>query len=238
MITVLSYDRILEEQRIIEKGCRSDVAKRTDDQLNYARIMTGDELLAFQKQNPLTDISYYEIQSRQDVEGLRRLRQSKSGGMLVIITSPEISPVHYLKPGIAPDLLLLRPFNQSRFDEMNAELFDAFLEYRDHSDEEEKFVLKTREGTRLIPYGRISYFEACNKKINIRTGREEYDFYDSLDNLMENVPEYFIRSHRSYLVNSKKIQRVKLSEGIIELAGGVIVPLSRAYRREFRKLTR
>lgn len=238
MITALSYNRMIKEQQIIEKGCRRETGVRTEDKLSFWRVMTGEELRAFVQQEQNMDIIYYEVRSRNDVEQLKQLRHQEPEGLLMLMASPELSPVHYLKPGISPDLLLLKPFEQQGFDLVNAELFDALLERRNAPDCEEVFTLNTKEGKLLLPYSRILYFEACNKKINIRIGKEEYDFYDSIENLMQGVPEYFARSHRSYLINTRKIQRIRMSEGIVEMEGGASVLLSRTYKQEFKRLIR
>ena len=236
MISVFSYNRVLKEQDIIEKGCRGQVAMRTEEKLNFTRATASAP--AEISSETLTDIIYYEIADRSDVSSLRQLRQREEEAVLMILTSPSVSPMEYLKPGIGPDLLLLRPFGQKEFDQVNTELFDAFLEQADSPDPDDHFVLNTREGRTLIPYGRILFFEASNKKINLRLDHEEYDFYDSIENLRTMVPDYFIRCHRSYLINARKIRKVKMSEGLIEMEGEAVVPLSRTYKQDFKRLIR
>ncbi len=87
----------------------------------------------------------------------------------------------------------------------------------------------------MFPYDKILFFEANNKKINLRAGNEEYDFYDSIENISHTLPDYFVRCHRAYLVNAKKIRKVKLSDGLIEMGNGVIVPLSRTYKQNVKE---
>jgi DNA-binding LytR/AlgR family response regulator len=96
--------------------------------------------------------------------------------------------------------------------------------------------VNTRDGKTRIPYRKIAYFEASHKKINVRTGDQEFDFYDSIENLLYMVPDYFVRCHRSYLVNTKKIRKINLSEGLIEMDGGAVVLLSRTYKQDFKRL--
>ena len=60
--------------------------------------------------------------------------------------------------------------------------------------------------------------------------------YDSIENLQTVVPDWFIRCHRSYLVNTRKIRKVKMSEGLIEMEGGAVVPLSRTYKQDLKRL--
>lgn len=235
MITIISYNRVAKEQNIIEKGCRNETAKRTDDKLVFQKVSSFEGLDAEDVSNSLTDIIYYEIRDKADVERLRQLRQGDIKALLMLLTSSSLSPMQYLKPGISPDLLLLRPFGQADFDAVNAELFDALLSARDLPDAHDNFVLNSREGKMVIPYDRIIFFEACNKKINLRTGNEEFDFYDSIDNISRTLPDYFVRCHRAYLINAKKIRKVKLSEGLIEMGSGAVVPLSRTYKQDIKE---
>ena len=236
MISVFSFNRVLREQSIIEKGCRSQTARKTEDKLTFTKTTAPEQLAGDGSLEGLTDLVYFEIRDPSDVEALRRLRQKGGEALLMILTSPTVSPMQYLRPGIAPDLLLLRPFAQREFDQVNEEMFDAFLQTLDSPDPDEQFVLGSREGKILIPYHRIQFFEASNKKINVRTDREEYDFYDSIENLQTTVPAYFVRCHRSYLVNSRKIRKIRLSEGIIEMEGGAAALLSRTYRQDIKRL--
>lgn len=235
MISALSYNRIEKEQDIIEEGCSKEVGRRTEEKLSFTKVVDAGEVLKTEEQVSLTDILYYEIQKKIDIENLKIVRKKEQKALLMILTSPEVSPIHYLKPGIAPDMLLLRPFDKTGFQKANGELFDAFMENFSKPHERETFVLNTRDGKTLIPYNKILYFEACNKKINVRAGSREYDFYGSIESLMETAPEYFSRSHRSYLVNTKKIRRIKVTDGLIELEKGFSVPLSRTYKPNFKK---
>lgn len=238
MISVLSYNRLPDEQKIVEKGCRHEIARRTEAKLNFIKVPAPGDLVSVCGQDQLIDIIYYEVTDKMDVEQLKTLRRNESAALLMLLTTSRVSPMMYLKPGIAPDLLLLRPFTQSDFNELNEELFDEFETKMSAPDEEEKIIVHSRDGKAVFPFYKISFFEANNKKIHIRIGNEEYDFYDSIDNLMRKVPDYFARCHRSYLVNTKKIKKVKLADGIIELDMGAAIPLSRSYKSNFKSMNR
>lgn len=231
MISVFSYDTVFEEQIVIEKGCRYEVAKRTEDSLDFIRALSRD---GWPANVDSLDILYCEIQNCLDVDVLKEFRQQESKAMLMLLASASLSPTLYLRPGISPDLLLLKPFTENEFVDANRELFDAFLEKRQVSGE--MFVHNTRNGKIRIPYDKISYFEAQNKKINVRTGNKEYDFYGSIEHILQLAPAYFIRCHRSYLVNTRKIWQVRMSEGYIELHSGARVPFSRTYRQQLKDL--
>ena len=231
MVSVFSYDTVCAEQAIIEDGCRREVADRTEERLDFIKALSRE---GWPAGTGGMDIIFCEIQNSDDVQALKQLRKGETEALLMLLASATVSPTQYLKPGIAPDLLLLRPFSAREFEKANGELFDAFSEKREAPGE--VFVRNTRDGRICIPYSRISYFEARNKKINVRAGNEEYDFYDSIENILQMLPENFVRCHRAYLVNARKIREVRTSEGIVELDGGVQVPFSRTYRQSLKDL--
>ena len=48
---------------------------------------------------------------------------------------------------------------------------------------------------------------------------------------MEHIlPEYFIRCHRSYIVNAMYVSRLNLSQSVIHISEKYIVPVSKKYK--------
>ncbi len=236
MIAILSYNRSQKEQYIIEQGCRSQVGKKTEDKMLFMGITKHEELDEIIKEGRLIHFIYYEIRDNRDINALRGLRKADDSAFLMLLTSSSVSPMNYLKPGLSPDALLLRPFGQKEFDQVNEELFDSYMEKLDAEQKNTFFMIRTREENCRIPCSKILYFEANNKKITVRVESEEYEIYDSIENIQGTVPQYFVRIHRSYLVNSKKIRRARLTEGMIELEQGVVVPVSRTYKQKLKEL--
>ena len=111
----------------------------------------------------------------------------------------------------------------------------AFTDARS-GDAGTEYVVETREGKTFLPIQKITYFEARQKKIYIRVGAREYDTYDTIDRLAEKLPDQFMRCHRSFIVNRKMIDYIRLSENRIFLRDGSVIPLSRSYRFAFKSL--
>ena len=96
---------------------------------------------------------------------------------------------------------------------------------------QEGFRLEGREGSRLIPYEQIFYFEAREKKVFLRVRGEEYPCYDTLEGLQEQVPDEFLRCHRGYLVNMAKVRRAQYTENLLWLPDEICIPMSRGGKR-------
>jgi DNA-binding LytR/AlgR family response regulator len=170
------------------------------------------------------------------IDCLKKWRGSYSEAQLLLIADAKMSPMEYLKPGILASSLLLRPWREEQAKEVLEEFVLNCVQERGHKDK--SYVIESRDGTLNIPYDRIYFFEAREKKIFVCTGKEEYSFYHTIDKLEEELPEQFIRCHRGFIVNSEKIRKIMLSQNIIYLSDGFDVPLSRSYKsvlKEFGK---
>lgn len=64
---------------------------------------------------------------------------------------------------------------------------------------------------------------------------KEYGFYQTLEQMEKELPDNFKRCHRSYIVNMDKVDKVRFSEGIIELFSGDTVLLSKSLKKSIRE---
>lgn len=237
MISMIIFNKKEEELLLLTKLVKELAAKLTED---YWRIETSTSLeevsRIFQK-NPLVDFSCYDITLKDTLEKLIEIRKEYVEMGLLLIADSSVSPLSYLRPSIKADALLMRPFTCENIKETLTELFmDHFKIVSD--DKEKMYVIESKEGKITVPYCKIYYFEAREKKVFIRIKSEEYGFYAVLDQLEEILPENFIRCHRSFIVNADKVLQVKLSSNSLRLSEGFDVPLSRSYKpvwKEFGK---
>ena len=92
-------------------------------------------------------------------------------------------------------------------------------------------IIRGREGVRYLSCGRIRYIEAREKKIFLRYDGEEVSFYHTLKKIEEVLPKYFVRCHRSYIVNTRYISRINFSQNTLLLTGDIVIPVSQKYRK-------
>ncbi|MBR0280156.1 MAG: LytTR family transcriptional regulator DNA-binding domain-containing protein [Oscillibacter sp.] len=232
MIAVLVCDRDDAERALLNQDCRKQIAENSGEDLRMETVSDDEGLTRAANAEQLVNLLYYRFFKGQSLQALRLFRKRCGDAMVMLITDSAVSPLEYLRPGIAPDALLLRPLEEQRLSEINHEFVSSFLE-RFHPSEE-RFMVDTRDEKILIPWSHIYYFEARDKKLFVRTRHEEYAFYDTLEKLESRLPDVFQRCHRSYIVNTAKIVRVISAENYLELADGIGAPLSRSYRARFR----
>ena len=89
----------------------------------------------------------------------------------------------------------------------------------------------------FIDYKDILFFETAGKehKISVHTINGQYEFYGTLKNIEGIVSSDFYKSHRSYLVNTKKIKSINKNKMIIEMVNEEICYVSLRYMKGLLK---
>ena len=234
MISMAVYDGRKKEHELMEKLIRHTAARMTDQRWQLDFFEKLDQLDGFIKNEPLLDLLCYDVTAAGGIPYLKSLRRKYSDTSLMLIADASISPMEYIRPSILASALLLRPFSS----EQVRESLEAVLQAMDKKQETEErtFLIENREGKTYIPMSQIYYFEAREKRIYVRLKREEYTFYDTIEHLTEQLPEEFIRCHRSFIVSRSRIQKVMLSKNRIILEHNIEVPLSRSYKAVLKEL--
>ena len=169
-------------------------------------------------------------------QAINIIREHNPETMVIILADVDISPSKYIRPSIMAAGLLLRPLTPKQVNNVLKSVLSAAADKEQtRVCGNEMFTVNTREGAIKIPYSELLYFEARNKKIAACTGRFEAEFYSTLDSLDEKLPGYFIRCHKSFIINTLKVEQVNFPSNTIFLARGFSVPLSRSYRSSIRE---
>lgn len=89
------------------------------------------------------------------------------------------------------------------------------------------YYLKTHREELVIPLDEIFYLEADGMYTSIFLKNEQLTVSKPLKEVLNELPDYFIRTHRSFAINlSNVISPLKISKDTVLLNEGFIVPLS------------
>lgn len=235
MISMIALDGKEKENKSLELVVKNLAAMLTDEKWDMNFFVNSQEFENFISSHPLVDLSCVDITLSGSIDLLQKFRKHYEEAALMLIADATVSPLLYLKPGIRPDSLLMRPLSKDIVNSTMKEFIFSYVESITKKDGVKTFVIDTKEGKINIPYSDIYYFEAREKKLFIRTLTEEYGFYGTIDNIQETLTESFARCHRSFILNTSKIKKIMLSQNLIELADGFEVPLSRSFKPYFKK---
>jgi len=238
MISMIIYDRIEEELCQIRETVRNQAARLSDEYWNIMTARCRKEVIEQEKKTPLLDAVCMDITEKDDIGCVEELRRKYKEMSLLLIADASIPPMSYVRPGIMASSLLLRPCSVEEIYQVMEEFLRAYVEHFEINQGQRNFAMETKEGRILIPFDKIYYFETREKKLYVQTDRAEYGYYGTIDKLEGILPPYFMRCHRSFIVNTRKIEKVVLSHNIIYLSEGRDVPLSRSYKTVLKELGR
>ena len=197
----------------------------------YNRI---DDMLEKIKENPIMDVVCFDLEQDQGISYAKYIRKCYEKAFMILMAGSDMSPMEYIRPDILPAGLIISPATDDDIKKVFREVFEALIEQVRAREDDKLYVVATREGIVRIPYRRIVYFESRNKKIYIRYDNREVGFYSTMDKIESELECYFVRTHRSFMVNKEYIRRINLSQNIVTLKNDITVPLSRSYKPSFK----
>lgn len=236
MVSILAYSKI--EQDIVELSsvAKELIAKISEDYWEIRQMSSLKKMRDYLSEKPLIHLIIYDICDGESFKFLIEIRKRYPQTRFMILADTSISPMEYIRPDLRISALLLKPWSRKQAYSVLYDFMDEYLESyeKEGSNGIDSYVLETREGKINIPYEQIYFFEAREKKIYVCIGKEEYGFYSSIDKILIELPAFFVRCHRGFIVNTKKIRKIILSQSIIYLKDGFDVPLSRSYKAAFK----
>ena len=235
MVTYLSFMKNKEENEWLKKQVQSQAAIWTDENWQYCLFDEFKRLKSYTEAEVPPDMVSWDVTPEGALQELKEERKKFTQAFLMIVADASVPPVYYLRPGILPSALLLKPFDAGEIRQILSDAMEGFSERYRKENTENSLLVETREGNTSIPYEQIDYIEAREKKIYIRRGMKEYGFYQTLEQMEKELPDNFKRCHRSYIVNMDKVDKVRFSEGIIELFSGDTVLLSKSLKKSIRE---
>lgn len=228
MVSILIFCHKKKEANILQQFC------------GYCMAMLGDEVLVcdvyWDERRIVSlerswDMLFFEINGKEDLTEVKRWREQLPDAVFLIILGAVLLPEHYIVPSMRPDMVLRKPLDRQKI--LNA-LHQLLIYYYRCRERESVHRLMIRSGDekRYFRYTQILYLEASNKKLILYSKYEKVVFYGSLREMENVLPEYFIRCHRSYIVNFMYISRLNLSKGILYVCEKFVIPISKTYKNK------
>lgn len=102
-------------------------------------------------------------------------------------------------------------------------------------NEENKYlVVINQKGMRKIYINDIYYIESEGRLINFHLKKDYISTYKKLSEVEEELGNFFIKCHKSYLVNIKKIENYSLAR--VTLDNGITIPISRSNQKKCKQI--
>ena len=236
MSTVVEYSKRKKELDYINKVINTYIARNYESDWSINVFYSLKDLAKYVGTTDFIDFFCVDVCENIAISMTELIREKNKDAVILVLADTSVSPSEYMKPSIMAASLLLFPLNKPQVAKTIDELF-KYINSTSENDSDEFFVIKSKSEYEHIPNNKIMYFESREKKLYLNTEKREYGFYSNIDTVLEQLPEYFIRCHRSFVINSRKIKKVMLSQNVVELDGGITIPLSKSYKpvlKEYR----
>lgn len=224
---------------------------------NYCKVIgeadTSQKALSvFKKLKPDVIFLDIELPDVSGIETARIISKLSTPPLIVFATAYDEYAIEAFELGAID--YILKPFDERRIEitlqrieklkanknDWNREI-NKIAEFID-TNMPKKLPVQRKDGIiNLIPYRDILYGEASGKEVKIITTKEEYLFEGTLSELeMRLKKEGFLRIHKSYVVNLKRIEAVipwfKGTYWIVVEGRKVRLPVSKALVKELKKI--
>lgn len=233
----LNYCSDKKELGLLDNNMRMAIAFNSDDDWSIDSCnKLCDYVNACNKANGV-DVCCFDITADNSIKAVEDFREQNESSMLVIISDATISPLLYMKPSVMASSLLLKPLVNDNVSYCMKEIVGSYYKKRNipAESDENKFCVETKEGKTYYSFDKIVYFEAREKKIFLNTQHNEEGFYSTLDAIIDKLPDYFVKCHRSFIVNTRKIEKIQPSQNLICCEGEIFLPLSRGCKADVNK---
>lgn len=226
-----------KERKQLNNAIIDTAAHMEDDLVIKVRpVFSADEFYSHIDEVKTFDVCCFDTVPIVTLEKIRKVRQLFPHMLLMLLVDDKLSPLQYIRPGILPTTLLMKPFSNDSASNAITELLNTAKEVV-HNENAKTYIIETKQERMIFKYSEILYFEARDKKLFLNTVSTAYPFYSTLDKLIEELPKEFIRCHKSFIVNKYQIRRIDFSSNEIHLRGGAVIPVSRSYRADVRRVS-
>ena len=134
-----------------------------------------------------------------------------------------------------PAGILLGDYTQSQASACFARIIDDYASITSEGTNAEAMLVEAGATTYRLPYNQILYIEALNKKLNICTVRQSISVRRSMNSLADELPDYFLRCHRSYIVNMRHVDATDYKEMLLTMTDGSRLPIARSMKDAFHE---
>ncbi|WP_288447832.1 LytTR family DNA-binding domain-containing protein [uncultured Chryseobacterium sp.] len=119
---------------------------------------------------------------------------------------------------------LLKPISFERFQKSVVKVQERFSFLR---EEDTHFFVKSSGQRYRIGFDDILYVESIKDYVNIRTENDEFIVLDTLKSMENQLPERFVRIHKSFIVNLDKVKSIGVKKVILP---EYEIPIGDSYR--------
>lgn len=140
--------------------------------------------------------------------------------------------MRYISADFRPSGVLIKPAEYAAVEKIFNDIYSDYKKSGGANVRQFRFKIRSREYS--VNTDSILYFEALNKKIMLRTAGQAFEFYMPMEDILKNLPDNFVRIHKSYIVNKRHITVADYKNMAVTLDDDSTIFISRTYKKDLQ----
>lgn len=201
--------------------------------LNLISTYSSAKEVIFKKEEILKNVNLIFLDVEMpEMTGIEFLSYFEKHPYIIIVSSKENYALDAFEFEVTD--YLTKPISLPRFLKA-AERVNALMNQQEDSDQTSKdLFFKTDKGLMKINEGEILFIEALENYIKVFTDKKVYVVHHTLKSIIEKLPSSFFRVHRSYIINTKRVNQIQNNIIVIQLNGDrKEIPIGKSYQKDF-----
>lgn len=210
-------------------------------------IIVDDEPLAISLLTSyVQQIPFFELvfSTENPIEALEYIQNNHSDVIFLDIQMPELTGINFMKVvGIKQKYILTTAYSEYALEGYEHNIVDyllkpiSFERFRKCAlkvqerllfpKEDSFFFVKSSGQQHRVNFNDIIYIESIKDYVNIRTVNEEYIVLDTLKSMERQLPDKFVRIHKSFIINMDKIKSIGVKKLMLS---DQEIPIGNSYR--------
>jgi DNA-binding LytR/AlgR family response regulator len=179
------------------------------------------------EENDNIDLLFLDIEM-PEMTGLEMLRVLKNPIATILITSQRDYALESYEYGVVD--FLVKPVDYVRFVRAVRKVQELYFRAEKLKENVEYVFVKVNSNLIKLFLRDIYYIEALADYVLIHTKDQQYVFLSTMKALIQRLPSYFVRIHRSYIINCRNIDYIEDTAVVINRK---VLTISNTYKVEF-----
>ena len=221
--TLNSLSKMLEDIFIKNDLNAKIVYKAKDD----------NDVLTYVKENPV-DVFILDIQLKSNMNGLdlaKQIRKNNKNSYFIFVTGH--SEFVFMAYKIKTFDYLCKPISKESLEDTILRLFDDI-----YGNTSCKKYIKLDNKNTLIDENEVDFLKSDGMKVIFQTNSNIYETYSSFAKLQQQLPNNFVRCHKSFIVNIKNIAKLEPASNLIYFKNNQTCDIGPKYKENFLKEVR
>ena len=238
MLNLYGYNSDERNGKRFHKRCREQIKEKRlsipdggfcSDAEQFRNAISGEN-----------ESSLFMIKNDDRFEKIRKLTDAVENNSYTVLVLDSFEEMYgIVRPSFRPSGILLESADDERIGSLLSDIYEDYTRYissiSSSSTPSPVYQFRIRGDEFSENFDNIYMIEVQSKRITFHTVSQSYEFYDSLDAIMKQAPEYFVRVHRSYVINVRFIKSIDYHERVISMNDGSEIFFSRNYSSDLKK---